>query len=280
VQVTRALLVLVVCAGCAAPVITRSDGDLAVAGGNDLPEPDDLRAPNDLGGPPDLTPPSDLAGLGPEVYSSPAPAPALYNSSYPIPFQVTLATADPTATIYYTQDGTTPTLSSTHAVTPITGISISAAATLRYFAVNANGSGPAKVDLYNVDSAQQTKAGYLATATTLDGKSPVVFATPGQALSAVTNYMMWVQSTCPMCAAQLVWGVDTTDQGCLYDGSPGVYPGASASAKSFTVTAPTAPGVHEVKLAHIEDTNCAMAMAAGALATRPNTVRIGVIVVQ
>jgi hypothetical protein len=40
------------------------------------------------------------------------------------------------------------------------------------------------------------------------------------------------------------------------------------------------PGVHEVRLAHIEQTSCAAAMATKALQTRPTLARIGVIVVR
>ena len=48
----------------------------------------------------------------------------------------------------------------------------------------------------------------------------------------------------------------------------------------FMVKAPMAPGIHEVKLAHIEQTSCAAAMATRALATRPTVARIGVIIVR
>ncbi len=266
-------------AGCAAPVIHGGDApDLAVAAG-DVDAAADLATTRDLASLPDLSPPTDLAGLGPPVYSSPSPAPALWASSYSLPLAVTLAATDPTTTIYYTTDGAAPSLSSPHAVSPVAGLAIGATSMLRYFGVNSNGQGPTTSDAYLVDATQQSKAGYLATDIKLDGTSPVVVATPGQVFNAVATFKMWVQSSCPLCSAQLVFGVDTTDQGCLSDSSPGVYPGVSATAAPFTVTAPMTSGVHEVRLAHIEQTTCATAMAAGALATRPNLVRIGVIVV-
>jgi hypothetical protein len=48
----------------------------------------------------------------------------------------------------------------------------------------------------------------------------------------------------------------------------------------FNVRAPMAPGVHEVRIAHIEQTSCAAAMATNALQTRPTLARIGIIVVR
>ena len=110
----------------------------------------------------------------------------------------------------------------------------------------------------------------LVTNTRLNGVSPTVFASPGQILSLATaDAQIWVQSSCPACGAQLVYGVDTDDQGCFYSGSPGTYPGVTLPGASFTITATIEPGVHEVRVAHIEQTSCANAMAAHALETRP-----------
>jgi hypothetical protein len=99
-------------------------------------------------------------------------------------------------------------------------------------------------------------------------------------LTGRASVQTWVQGACPACAGQVVFGVDKTDQGCLYDGGPGVYPGVTMTAKTFDVRAPMAPGVHEVRVAHIEQTSCANAMAQRALATRPTVARIGVIIVR
>ena len=133
---------------------------------------------------------------------------------------------------------------------------------------------------YASTATPQTNAGYLVTSVTLDGTSPTVIAAKGATLAARANVQVWVQSDCPACAAQVVYGVDDQDQGCLYDGGPGVYPGVTTAGKMFNVRVPMTPGVHEVRLAHIEQTSCAAAMATKALQTRPTLARIGVIVVR
>jgi hypothetical protein len=203
---------------------------------------------------------------------------------YPKSFSITLAADEPGTTIYYTTDGSVPEAGSpntSNATTPVRGVTISATATVRYFGVSSGGlSMPASEDFAISSMSPQINAGYLVTNTTLDGTSPVVVAAPGSVLAARANVQAWVQSDCPACAAQVVYGVDDTDQGCLYDGGPGVYPGVTTTGEMFNVRAPMDPGVHEVRLAHIEQTSCAAAMAARALQTRPTLARIGVIVVR
>lgn len=217
-----------------------------------------------------------MQGPGPRVFSSPGPAAALYGG-YPKALSVTLAADDPSATIYYTTDGSAPSTASASAPSPAS-VSIPSTKTLRYFSANAAGQSTVSGEVYSVVSSAQGLAGYLVTGTTLDGTSPVVIATPGQGLAAKANLQVWVQSSCSACGAQVVYGVDDVDQGCLYDASPGVYPGITAT-KSFNVVAPTTPGVHEVRIAHIEETSCLAAMSSMALANRPTVARIGVIIV-
>jgi len=216
-------------------------------------------------------------GPGPRVFSSPSPAAGLYGG-YPKALSVTLAADDPAATIDYTTDGSAPTIMSASAPSPAS-VSIPSTKTLRYFAANAAGQSTVSGEVYSVVTTAQGLAGYLVTGTTLDGTSPVVLATPGQGLAAKANVEVWVQSSCSVCGAQIVYGVDDVDQGCLYDASPGVYPGVTTM-KSFNVVAPTTPGVHEVRIVHIEETSCLAAMNTMALANRPTDARISVIIVQ
>ena len=277
-------------AACAAANVKGSGSDGGgLLPGDDGPPPADLTSalstrdlaqPDDLPPPDDLAPPPDLLGRGPTVYASPGAAPALWNGAWARALTVTLATEDPTATIYYTTDGSMPTLASAHALSPVSGINIDLSATVRAFSINASGRSLESQTTYPLDATLQAKAGYIATNTSLGPTGPVLVAMPGQALTATTSWQIWVQSGCPACRAQLVYGFDTTDQGCLYDNAAGLYPGQSATAATFKLTAPTQAGVHELKLAHIEQTSCAAAMAQGALATRPTVARIAVVSVQ
>ena len=223
------------------------------------------------------------AGTPPRVYSSPGPAAMIYGG-YPKSFAITLAADEPGTTIYYTTDGSMPDEASTttsSAATPISGITISASTTVRYFGVSSGGEGELTSESFAISATTpQMNAGYLVTNVTLDGTSPTVVAAKGATLAARANVQAWVQFDCPSCRAQVVYGVDNMDQGCLYDEGPGVYPGVTVTGKMFNVRVPMTAGVHEVRLAHIEQTSCAAAMAAKALQTRPTVARIGVIVVR
>lgn len=219
-------------------------------------------------------------GTAPRVYSSPGPAPDIWGG-YAKSFAITLAADQPGTTIYYTTDGSMPDMTSQSATTPVRGITVSTSSMVRFFGVASGAASMTTSEMFSIDSTSaQTNAGYLVTGTTLDGNTPVVFAAPGATLTARANLQTWVQTACPSCAAQVVYGVGTTDQGCVFDGNPNVYPGVTMNGKTFNVTAPTTPGVHEVRLAHIEQTSCATAMAAMALAVRPTVARIGVIIVR
>src|SRR5262249_17818464 len=116
--------------------------------------------------------------------------------------------------------------------------------------------------------------------------SPVIVVHPGQVVTgAMAKAQTWVQGSCMMCAAQIVYGVDQDDQGCLFDSvrddstGPGVYQGFTRTA-TFKVTAPMAPGIHEVRITHSEQTSCASAMNMHALIDRPDQSRIGVLIVE
>jgi hypothetical protein len=270
-------------------VATRaSDVDLAVtAVADDLSTADDLAASVDLARSVDLRP--DFAGvdLGPVARSwgSPSTAPTdvslAWNGNYATNYRVALAADDPTTMIYYTTDGSAPSLTSLHALQPM--IDVAATTRLRWFAAGAAGMETPHDDQYGVDAANQAKAGFVIYDVNLDTQGPV--ASASGTINAQATFRFWYQSggcsggTFP-CAAQLVYGVDKVDQGCLFDGGANNFAGSATQTRSFTVTVPTTPGVHDVQVAQIEDLSCAMAMTAMTLKNRPNLVRIGVLIVK
>jgi hypothetical protein len=230
--------------------------------------------------------PVDAGVPPPSVFSSPGPRLHSMGYDFAEAVTVTLAADDPATVIYYTTDGTTPSHDSQHGTTPVTGIAMSSTTTLTYFGSAIGGDSAPVSETYYVIAAAQSVAGYYVTSVLLDGSSPVVVVNAGQVLSGATaRVKAWVQTSCMDCAAQVVYGVDTTDQGCLFDtnrdapAGPGVYPGVTHAA-TFKVTAPMTPGVHEVRITHSEQTDCADAMAMHALVTRPDQSRIGVLIVQ
>jgi hypothetical protein len=231
----------------------------------------------------------DAANLGPtpNVFSLPGPKQGGLSWGAALG-TVVLAADDPMDEIYYTTDGTDVLPTSTHATTPISSFSATTYLSVDYFAQGPMGatSVPQR-DIYIVDTSSLTRdqLGYVVSKPLMDGTSPFVFATAGQKLSATVDVQIWVQSVLPAAATQLVWGINdgkkTTYFGCLYDGGPGVYPGASKKPASFTITAPSTPGIYEVRVVDIEDNTCAMALATpSTLDGRPDRVRIGVVVVR
>jgi hypothetical protein len=219
-------------------------------------------------------------GSAPRVFATPGPAWVTYGG-YPKTFAITLAADQPGTVIYYTTDGSTPTMASTASATPITGITISANTTVKFFGVHGGAASSITTEEFKIDTATaQSNAGFLVTNTKLDGTSPVVVAAAGAMLSARADLQVWVQGACPACRAQVVYGIGNVDQGCAYDANPGIYAGVTMPNRAFSVRAPMIPGVYEVVVVHIEETGCAAAMSAMALSTRDNDVRIGVIVVR
>jgi len=220
-------------------------------------------------------------GEVPNVVSSPSPASPQYGA-YPQSLSITLAADIPGTMIYYTTDGSTPRVGSEttlSAPTPIRGITLSTTTKVRYFGLDDGARSMERTEEFAVDPMVGKGAGYLVTNTTLDGESPVVIAEPGATLSGRATVQAWVQQACRTCKAQVVYGIDGEDQGCIYDGNPSEFPGATTMGKTFDVHVPMAAGVYEVMLAHIEELSCADAMQVGALKNRENLERIGVIVV-
>jgi hypothetical protein len=248
----------------------------------------DLGAAGDLAAPPDLAPAADLARAvdaagAPHSYGSPAVAPTdptlMWNGNWAAPFKLTLAADDATAQIYYTLDGSPPTLASAHGLTPILDLPINASTRVRWFAAGE----PPHDDSYGVDTTLQSKAGYLTMDTSFEGQGPVLRVSPGQMVNGTSTIRVWYQSAgCGggLCQTQLVYGVDLADQGCLFDTGASNFAGSGLITKSFVVTAPTATGAHDVQVAHTEQASCASAMSMMTLKSRPNTSRIGVLVVQ
>jgi hypothetical protein len=77
-----------------------------------------------------------------------------------------------------------------------------------------------------------------------------------------------------------VYSVDADYQGCAYDGIWNPWPGTTRMDVTFTITAPTTSGEHHVRITHIYDGTCAMALADSALSTRPTAAQIAVLLVR
>jgi hypothetical protein len=213
-------------------------------------------------------------------YPSPGPAPRAWGDRFPAPFSVTLASDDYAAVIYYTTDGATPTTSSPHGPSPLTGINITNATTLKFFAVNSVGAEPVETVSYGgIDPGLQQGAAYIVFDSTFSGKGTTVVVPAGKTISAQTHYQFWVQQAFSFYRAQLVYGVDQQDQGCLEDEGPGAFPGVTRTI-NYSLTAPSTPGVYDIKVAHTEQSSCSQAMSQNSIATRPTATKIGTLIVN
>jgi hypothetical protein len=220
----------------------------------------------------------DDGSTAPRVFSSPGPAPTFF-VAWAIPIRVTLAADDPEATIYYSTDGVPPSMSSPHDTSPVE-VSVSSSVQLSYFGVTGLAGGTV-TETFNIDTSNQNTYGYVVTGTTLNGAAPVVTVAPGETVNVgIANVQVWSNSGTTQYGAQLVYSVDASYQGCVFDGNWTSWPGKTFTNQTFTVKAPMTPGVHEVRVTHIYDGTCTQALADPALDTRPTVARIGVIIVR
>jgi hypothetical protein len=231
----------------------------------------------------------DIQPPTPRTIATPGPLAATFFYVDPLP--ISIAADEPDTTIYYTLDGSTPTHDSMSGLAPVTVMISEGPTTLTYFGENAIGSDDVHVDTYHFSASGSGTQGYVVTGTAL-GDSPIATVNVGDSVTmALAHVKIWSQNGCPMCADQLVFGVDKLDMGCLFDSArddvagPGQYPGSNQDA-TFTVTVPPtlSPGVHEVNVAFNEQNTCDQALGgSGTLADpvhHPQVNRIGILVVK
>lgn len=188
----------------------------------------------------------------------------------------TIGSEEP-ATIRYTLDGSTPGPTSPSRPSPAQ-LSIAASGTvLKWYADNGAREGVQSFTA-NISSTGQSTYGFVVERTSLGGRGPTIVVTPGATVTGTASYQAWNSTSCPMCRHQLVYGIGSTSAGCLYDWSPGSYPGASGSG-AISVRAPSAPGVYPLNVSYTLQTSCAGGMGTNPLGVRP-TARIATIVVR
>jgi hypothetical protein len=181
------------------------------------------------------------------------------------------------STIRYTLDGTTPGPTSASKPSPADLFIATSGTVIKWYSDNGAKEGVQSFTA-NIDTAGRTLYGFIVEKTNLGGKGPTIVVSPGATVTGTTTYAAWNSSGCPMCRYQLVYGIESTSAGCLYDYSPGAYPGATGSA-SISVKAPTVAGIYPLNVSYTLQTSCANGMATNPLGVRP-TARIGTIVVR
>lgn len=190
----------------------------------------------------------------------------------------TIASESP-STIHLTTDGSAPSAGSGGGASPHSFAIGTSGTTVKWFA---DDGAPEATHAFvvKIDATLQNGYGYVVEDVKFDGKSPVVVAAAGATLDGSAKYQAWVGTGCPLCRQQLVYGFGTTPSGCLYDWSPGTFPGASGTAATHLV-APSAAGVYRLRVAWALENSCVDAMtgAKNPLGVKPTT-DMGVVVVR
>ena len=189
----------------------------------------------------------------------------------------TIASEAP-STLRYTTDGSSPTTTSAGGASPVTLFMATSGTDLKW--ISDDGAKEAEQTFHVViDTTLQPKYGYVVEDLTLDGTSPVVVVSPGASLAGSAKYQAWVSTGCPGCRQQIVYGIGSTPAGCLYDYSPGVWPGVGGTG-AIALTAPSTAGTYKVRVAFALQLSCSDALTtANPLGVEPTT-EVGIIVVK
>lgn len=182
------------------------------------------------------------------------------------------------STIRYTLDGSTPGPTSPSKASPADLFISTSGTTLKWYADNGAKEPTVHSFTANILTSGQTSYGFIVEKANLGGKGPVIVVSPGATVTGSASYAAWNSSGCPACRMQLVYGIGTTSAGCLYDWSPGAWPGATASA-SISVKAPSTPGTYSLDVTYTLQVSCADGMASNPLGVRP-TAGVATIVVR
>jgi hypothetical protein len=90
----------------------------------------------------------------------------------------------------------------------------------------------------------------------LDGGSNSLFSLqPNQQFTATIDYTIKQRSDCPYCIDQILVGVAPNNpQACIYNGIPSM--GGTSGSASVTMTAPSQPGIHDLRFRYAQDYSC------------------------
>ncbi len=110
---------------------------------------------------------------------------------------------------------------------------------------------------YLVAASLQASGDFIVQNVQLDGgNGPIVVASAGSTVSGVADWQVWSRAAAPGDVIQLEYGIDGTCVNCLFNGTPGAYPGQAGTGTTFTVIAPTTPGLYGVYAAETAQFSC------------------------
>lgn len=195
--------------------------------------------------------------------------------SYAESFTPEIVSDNAAATIFYTNDGTTPTTSSPSSTGLVPSVTFTSGTPVQFFAKSSAGTQSVQSQTYTIDASLQVNRGFVPTQSDLGSGSPLAIVAPGAPISGTIHLHEW--GDCPQCIVQVVSAIEGTAVACLTNHISGVYPGMTETA-TLSLTAPTTPGTYFVYASVFEQLNCASALALYT-ATFPRRL-IGVIIVK
>ncbi|MGZ3417769.1 MAG: hypothetical protein ACXVEF_15940 [Polyangiales bacterium] len=167
--------------------------------------------------------------------------------------------------IFYTVDGSTPGAGSASKASPADLFIGTSGTVIKWYADNGAKEPTVHSFTANIDSAGQTAYGWIVDKVDLASKGPVIVVSPGAVIDGSAAYQGWNSSGCPGCRMQIVYGISGTYAGCLYDWSPGAWPGASGTG-TIKVTAPSTAGTYKLEVTYTLQTSCANGLAVAPMA--------------
>jgi hypothetical protein len=172
-----------------------------------------------------------------------------FGPAWPRPVTYTIAT-EGEALIKYSTDGLEP--SSQSAPSPAKILVPESAPSLKWFAEGDGAKESTQEIAIAINPELQKDYGFVVEGVNIAGRGPIVVASPGAKLAGTAQVQAWTSgeggqfAPCSGCRLQVVYAVGDRAVGCLYDWSPGLWPGKNATG-TISITAPTTPGTYEIR---------------------------------
>jgi hypothetical protein len=212
------------------------------------PPPADLYVYQDLIPPPATT-----------SYRFPSLPACCSQTAYPRAVDFTFASLVP-STIYYTLDGTAPTLGSTHGDSPLT-LNLGNGVIIRWFSYDGTAEA---APTFAMTTETPPGAAYVIEHVSLNNGGPIAVVSAGSTVNVALDLQVWGATGT---GGQVTYAIDTISIACMYSGALTVYPSDTSHGNghyTFTLTAPAkgAPpsDTHMIRTGLLQQADCTHAV--------------------
>lgn len=194
--------------------------------------------------------------------------------TYQRPIDWTIASVDSSAVIRYTTDGSAPGPASPSAVGKVTLPAVPDDTTIRWVVLPGT---EVHAFVVKVDPGLSSSTQGFVDRVAFDSSgAPVVRASPGATVTGKVRAFVWNGPVgCPSCIDQVLVGVAVAED-CVTDTNPQTHPGSTRTGVSFSIEAPSTPGVYAVKTGFTQQFRC----TPDAIGKPLGATQIGVLVVE